>query len=215
MPLFAASNDTALHGFYAGNSSYEHGDYAQAVKEYEAVVDGGRVSGPLYFNLANSYFKQGKLGKAILNYERAKRLMPRDHDLAANEDYAARQVKYDAGLSLSYIAINELCWIVAMLGLLSLVFILFRRRYLFVVAFLLALAASSLLVKKARVLNHEAIVAVSSAASRFEPRAQATVYYDLYEGMKVYILSYDGDWVKVKGPDGKLGWIERGSIEII
>ena len=31
-----------------------------------------------YANLGNAYFKTGQKGRAILNYERARRLMPQD-----------------------------------------------------------------------------------------------------------------------------------------
>src|SRR4029077_19623718 len=48
----------------------------------------GHESGPVYFNLGNAYFRAGNPGRAILNYERARRLMPRDPDLHANLGFA-------------------------------------------------------------------------------------------------------------------------------
>ncbi len=77
----------------AGNDAYKRGDYAVAIEQYEEVLDNGFESGALYFNLGNSYYRKGELGKAILNYERAKRLLPRDSDLNFNYHYALSQVK--------------------------------------------------------------------------------------------------------------------------
>ena len=44
--------------------------------------------GRLYYNLGNACFKSGKLGEAILWYERARRLLPHDEDIEANLRFA-------------------------------------------------------------------------------------------------------------------------------
>jgi len=38
--------------------------------------------------LGNVFFKQGQIGRAIVNYERAQRLLPHDSDVRANLQYA-------------------------------------------------------------------------------------------------------------------------------
>jgi len=63
---------------------YEAGQYAQAAQAYQQLADQGYSDGALFYNLANAYFRQGDDGRAILNYRRAQRLMPRDPDVAAN-----------------------------------------------------------------------------------------------------------------------------------
>ena len=77
-----------LAKFYEANFAYKEGEYAKAILVYEEVLQDGLESGSLYYNLGNSYFKDEKLGKAILNYERAKLFMPRDGDLVSNYQYA-------------------------------------------------------------------------------------------------------------------------------
>jgi tetratricopeptide (TPR) repeat protein len=74
--------------FFHANALYKDGQYDAAVQEYEQLLQSGRTSGNLYFNLGNAYFKAGKKGKAIVNYERARRLIPGDPDLRANLEYA-------------------------------------------------------------------------------------------------------------------------------
>ena len=38
-------------------------------------------SGRLFYNLGNAYFKAGELGRTVLNYNRAQKLMPYDKDV--------------------------------------------------------------------------------------------------------------------------------------
>lgn len=58
------------------NTAYINGDYHRAVVLYEEILSRGLSSVKLYYNLANSYFKEDRLGKAILFYRRALRLAP-------------------------------------------------------------------------------------------------------------------------------------------
>ena len=78
--------------FDRGNTYYEQEEYNNAIDEYKKIIAGGEVYGPLYFNLANAYFKKGELGKAIVNYERAEIFIPRDADLNANLKFAVELV---------------------------------------------------------------------------------------------------------------------------
>jgi tetratricopeptide (TPR) repeat protein len=70
--------------FEQGNSSYEKGDYESAIEAYGSLVARGVENKDLYYNLANAYFKNNELGRAILFYERSLRLSPRDEDTRAN-----------------------------------------------------------------------------------------------------------------------------------
>ncbi|MBU1038451.1 MAG: tetratricopeptide repeat protein, partial [Candidatus Omnitrophica bacterium] len=74
--------------FYTANHSYESRDYVKAMEGYVAILESGLESGNLYYNIGNGYLKMGRLGQAILCYERAKRLIPHDSDLRANLTYA-------------------------------------------------------------------------------------------------------------------------------
>lgn len=49
--------------------------YEQAILSFERIIDeAGIENAKLYYNLANAYFLNGQLGKAILNYRRAAKL---------------------------------------------------------------------------------------------------------------------------------------------
>ena len=79
--------------FYQANNLYEEGRYEEAAVAYRQLLEQGYESGNLYFNLGNTYFKMGRTGWAVLYYEKAKRLIPRDADLRANLGYALEGVE--------------------------------------------------------------------------------------------------------------------------
>src|SRR3989338_6444849 len=85
--------------FTLGNVAYKSGDYPKAIEAYEGILSRQIESGALYYNLGNCYVKTNHVGKAVLNYERAKRLIPRDSQLEFNLRYARGLMKEYAGES--------------------------------------------------------------------------------------------------------------------
>ena len=74
--------------FGLGNEAYESDELETACAYYLTLVERGRANGALYFNLANAYFRTGDFGRAVLYYNKAETLRPRDANLAHNLDYA-------------------------------------------------------------------------------------------------------------------------------
>ena len=58
--------------------------FRSAAQRFESIVATGVLNGRLEYNLANCYLQAGDLGRAILHYRRAQRLIPRDPLLADN-----------------------------------------------------------------------------------------------------------------------------------
>ncbi len=79
--------------FRQGNEHKDRGQdgegfYRQALLRYEQLVnERGIRSGRLYYNIGNTYYMLGDLGRAILYYLRAERLMPADPNLTENLEY--------------------------------------------------------------------------------------------------------------------------------
>ena len=73
--------------FVSANSLYAQGEVDQAVEMYKKILDQGYVSGNIFYNLGNCYYKLDKNGYAIYYYKRALQLIPRDSDLLANYRY--------------------------------------------------------------------------------------------------------------------------------
>ena len=55
-----------------------------ASDRYGELVVAGFVNGQLYYNLANALYRQGKIGNAVLYYNKAQRLLPRNSDVMEN-----------------------------------------------------------------------------------------------------------------------------------
>jgi len=70
--------------FDAANDAFTRGNFAEAARDYESIISRAGYSAPLLFNLANAQQRGGQVGRAILNYERAALLAPRDSNIAVN-----------------------------------------------------------------------------------------------------------------------------------
>ena len=230
--------DSAKYMFYNANNFYKQAKYDEAVKEYEQILRIGFESGNLYYNLANSYLRKGNLGKAILNYERAKKLIPGDKDLEANYEYAESPISNGiAKPKISFLrklvdefyaqfTLNETTVLLALIYAFILLILTARiflkadklRKYsllAIVVLVIFFIVSSFSLYKKISILGKEAIVVVKDAEAKFEPFDRATTYFTIYEGAKIYILAVKDDWSKIKRSDKKIGWIKKTSLEII
>lgn len=81
---FSASPRLPEASFEEANKLYTSGMFEQAATIYEQLIDRGIVHEDLYYNLGNSYFRVGRVGLAVYNYERALRLEPSYEDARYN-----------------------------------------------------------------------------------------------------------------------------------
>ena len=95
--LFLGSSSAFATPFDQANGQFKAGDYAGAAAAYEQVLaaDGPRAA--VFYNLGNSYQQLKQYGPAILAYERARLLTPRDPDLLANLVKVSIPTHYEAG----------------------------------------------------------------------------------------------------------------------
>ena len=226
--------DEALSKFVAAGMAYQDGQYVTAIARYREILDGGRESGAVYYNLGNSYFHNKEIGKALLNYERAKRLIPRDSDLNYNYRYVrARADNYsDENESffsravinfVQFYTVDEMTLMIAgLIFAIGMVFLLFQwmgwsrsfhRGIIALLVLILAIYAVGLNIKIR--LNKDCAIVVMAGESYFEPRTDSTMHFKLPEGMQVEILKSEGNWVKIQRLDGKVGWTSRDVLEEI
>ena len=76
----------------AANQLYDAGKFAEAAAAYEKIEP---KTAHVYYNLGNAWFRQDKLGLAILNYAQARRFAPRDPDILANLKFAQQRLGVD------------------------------------------------------------------------------------------------------------------------
>lgn len=73
-----------------GNAEYTLGNFAQATNCYRELLNSHGYSAAVFYNLANSLARQGDIGAAILNYQRALRLSPGNPDILGNLEYVRK-----------------------------------------------------------------------------------------------------------------------------
>jgi tetratricopeptide (TPR) repeat protein len=214
---------------------YEAAHYDQAIEKYTLLLRQGLESGPLYYNLGNCYLKRGKLGKAILNYERAKRIMPTDGDLAFNYSRARSLVfgssaegknslikmvdRLSGGLSLNALTLlwSFLYLIILVLLVIKISSKSFRRGWSIVIVIFTSFLLLCFIwgTQQYSAYGQTAVAVTERADVRFQPFDRADVRFSLHEGMKVRILSFKGDWVKIMAFDRQVGWITASAVELI
>ena len=224
--------------FDKASKDYSESNFDAAVKGYEDIIGHGHVNSALLYNLGNAYFKTGALGKAILNYERAKKLSPYDSDLKANLEYAL-SVREEPAMEQSRVQINRKIdnflglftikglWIalniiyLTVLGLLIL--LLFNKNLkrailnsvtILSIIFLLVLTLMSVNIYRTEHIV-SAIVVAKAADARYEPLAGVAVRFRLYEGSRISVIKIKGGWSQIRREDGKIGWIETDLYEVI
>ena len=95
----AKTGPSFVEQFFEANQAYKNHQFQQAIDGYIHLIENGHENGQVYYNLGNAYFRIGDLGRAILSYERARLLIPRDGDLSFNLSHARNQTQ-DASIDL-------------------------------------------------------------------------------------------------------------------
>ena len=222
------------------NTAYNEGNFEKAAATYEQILAQNLHSAALYYNLANAYFKQGELGKALLNYNRASRIAPGDEDIRHNQEYAEKMTKDSIEKIPEFFlttwlrsvrgAMSCTAWTVLSIVMLAvalvmaLLYLLAQRMslrkvgfYTMAVALLLFVATSIFAISERNQLvgRSEAIVMSTAAAVKSSPDRSATELFVLHEGTKVSIGATTDGWAEVRIADGRKGWIEDKRIERI
>lgn len=226
-----------ISSFHSANEMYKQGKYEEAKEVYESLVGQGLVSANLYYNLGNCYFKLNRLGKAIVNYERAKQLIPLNRELQANLSFVHSQlenppaqsqnlVKGILNIATDNFTLDQLTIIVSFfifLAAFSLgIKLLSKReftwlRHIAIISIMLLLLFGSLWgwkIYQTQVLKY-GVTIMPQAECRFAPEETAVTRFRLSEGAKVIILETDGQWLHVKSGDNNIGWVQKSMVETI
>jgi tetratricopeptide (TPR) repeat protein len=238
--LLVSQSFWAQAAFEQGNKFYEKENYDAAISSYESIINSGKQSAEVYFNLANSYYKLHKVAPAIYNYEKALLLSPNDTEIKTNLEFA-RKMAIDDIKVIPKVGFSKLlsdftskyyydtwAWIAVSFAFLFLVFFVgyyfsqrtLLKRIFFIGMFLwligIFLSAASGFYEKSRNENERpAIVFAENAPLKSEPKSGSPDTTVLHEGTKVYIIESIANWKKVELTDESTGWIEDSAIKEI
>lgn len=226
--------------FQEGNEAYQQGKIAEAVDIYESIMRNGYMSGPLYYNLGNAYYRAGNISRAILNYERALRLMPGDDDLRHNLRLANLMITdkieptprlflwdYVDAVKNAFTleAVTWLAYGALVLAAVFLCLFILGRTYTLrkvglwggAVSMLILVLFVALFFVKLQDMNrrNEAVVIAGVVAVKNSPDEKSSDAFVLHGGVKVQIVDQLSTWVKVRLADGKVGWMEEKETERI
>ncbi len=210
-------------------NKYQAGEFAAAARSFEAIAESGIRNGHLFYNIGNAWFKAKDTGRAILWYERAKRLIPRDPDLNYNLEYARTLLKdkQENRVSLDDVfffwqGLVPLQWLQLAAIACSCLFALvagirmFRsgplltgmRNFLAGLAVLLTVAAALQYYRETTVSR--AVIVKETVAVTSGTSASATRLFDLHAGTKVRVQDKNRGYLKIMFTPDKVGWVKLG-----
>jgi len=216
--------------FTKANQAYNEARYQEAAEDYEALVQSGHWHANLFYDLGNAYYRLGNFGKAILNYERALALDPRQPEADANlrlarDEARALELRRDWIERYASMATEKQYSIAAAVGFWVAVFVsahlvLSRRRS----AGRIALIVTGVPVCGVSVFaiftlengtrgNALAVVTAKETEARLATADNAKSILLLPAGSEIKILSERGDWIYAALPNDQRGWIPSSSAE--
>jgi tetratricopeptide (TPR) repeat protein len=226
--------------FDRAGTLFRDGKFSEAAAAYESILAQGKTSAQIYYNLGNAYYRAGELGRAILNYERAKVLSPGDADVEHNLDLANLRtldrlervpeiflinwLRTLAGILpfTVLVAVFVLSWVVLFVALAVMNVVptgrlstWMRWTVLGAIAFLVIFGALVLVQVLDQSGHDDAVILAQVVTAKTSPDQQSSDAFVIHEGLKVKLGDEVGGWVKITLSDGKVGWIQPGQCERI
>ena len=219
-----------------GNGHYEKGDFESAITTYEKVLATDMVSTALHYNLGCAYFSEKAYGKAILQFEKARQLSPRDPDVQHNLEYSRLFLKdrFELPEPMPFIA-----WFKALRKSLSLAELKFLEQALFsililgiilsrlmrgnslgrvltpatIIAGVLLLMVGGWFIDRSIATNEKyAVLLVDEADVTSAPIPGSSTLFVIHEGTSGEILDATDAWYELRLEDGKTGWIIHEAV---
>lgn len=236
---FAASaQKNAL--FDSATKAYNDGEYQIAIDTYLEILESGKHSPELYYNLGNAYYKLNKIAPSIYYYEKALLLKPNDVETKNNLGYA-QNMTLDAidtipetgfakiySAVLGFLSFDQWAYaavvFVILFVLLYIAFYYFRyasrKRLSFILGiislfFAIIAVVFAYLEYSAYKAERYAIVFAKESSVKSEPNTKSQEAFELHEGTKVNVLDELNQWKKIQIVDGTVGWIPSEDIKLL
>lgn len=230
-PTKAQQEDVSMK-IVRANESYHEKDYQSAAKIFKDLVAQGQNNGYLYYNLANTHMRLGETGHAILNYLRAKSLLPRNENLDANLRYAISQTVdqlnlpqgrfvYELLFWIKSISIGEHFQLLVIFNILfwstSIGFLYYRKPPWNLLknismGILLLTFFSTGMKYYLQTEQKTGVILKSKVDIKSDRGIQDITLFQLHEGAIISVNQEEGNWVHVSLDKDKSGWIPKKSV---
>ena len=224
--------------FLEANKEYKNGNYKKAIDIYEQLLSEKIYGTNIYYNLANSYFKLKQYGKAILNYERALKLNPKDEDSFANYNLVKsileiQDIKKEYTWNEHiYIFIKGIfttkgwffcfftffVFLCICLGICIYYPHFFKNFYIVFICLGILLIFSLFFFLRSNFFdknNKMGIIIVPKIEVRYSPSYSGAIAFELTEGIKTQIINKHEKWIQIRLNRKNSGWIDSSAIEEI
>jgi len=228
------------NSFNEGINFFQQKNFDEAIRKFESILSSGNESTETYFNLGNCFAEKREWGKAILNYERALLLSPRDKNSQNNLAFANTKIEDDFEKipnfflaqwwqNIRNFAASRTWSIFGLLflwgGIAGMIFyIIGKERSIRKRGFLGGLASLGLCLllfglsyssMKTIQNSEEAIILTPQISLYPQPSEKSNPIFEIHEGTKVKILEKLTSWYKVRLVNGDVGWITETALEKI
>jgi tetratricopeptide (TPR) repeat protein len=231
----AAAAATPL--FSEANAKYLAGDFKSAASIYEKLLDADAGTGSVYYNLGNASLRLGRKGEAMLYYQRALRVMPRDRDLRWNirvlSEALVDRIEKRSGNPLAtpverfvgLFTADEAA--IALTAALALLALLTAARAVApslkaslkgphrTMVFLAAAAALLTFLEYRAHKDPLAVVLERQVTAYYGPSERETKAFTLHEGALGRVIDSSGDWIYLALDNGTLGWVRKNGCELV
>ncbi len=224
--------------FQQANENYQKENYEQAINLYKKIEASQEVSGNLYFNIANSYYKKGQMTEAIYYYEKALSFDPKNTSYLENYAFAKQNLvdkitPLPTGvLERTYVNIMQLTsfdnWAyISVFGAFLFIcsFIFFYNTSISSLRMLsfalwtigggIAIFGTLVAYKSQQYAKEtiNAIVFKSELEVKGEPSKGSENVVNIHEGTKVQIIDKIAEWKKIRLVNGKEGWVVADDLK--
>jgi len=234
MTLPAMASEASL--FDQANAKYQAADFKAASEIYQRSIQAGQATAAVYYNLGNAALKSGEKGQALVYYERALRVSPRDRDLRWNLRVLKEALpdKIDDDSYFVIAAARDLLGrltadeLAVLLSAILLIAALLKGSYLFfpvfktwtawlrTFGFFGLIVTSSLFAWKVWETKDPRVVILDKETyAYYGPSDRETKAFLLHEGASGKVTDTTNDWVFLTLPNKKSGWIRKNSCETI
>ncbi len=238
--LFTTAKADVASVMQKGNDYFKHNQYQLAIDEYNKLLKQGYEGTSLFYNLGNAHYRLGKIGYAILYYEKALRLSPNDEDVKHNLEIVKTNLKDKVDTLPPFFIFNiweSVLTSLSVSGWIILVYVTFILLLLLIIAYffsrtstqqrvsffsgvavfaLLFLAIILLAVKMNKEFKiKDGIIVTNIVSVKSSPDNSSNNEFVIHEGLKVRLEDKVDNWVKIRLDDGKIGWIPEQDLGVI